>query len=120
MNSALARALLVKGVIRQGTVIEAYQNVRGLSCVQDSSVMLSFVISRAVLLNGKRIVFDSIGPDQIPCRLPSEDVVSLDGMLIERIASSHNLALDGTELAARSRRGRRRKTPPLACCEARH
>jgi hypothetical protein len=109
MKSALARVLLTKGVIRQGTVIEAYQNVRGLSCIRNASVVAAFVIARACLLNGVQIVFDSIGPDQAPCRLPSEHVISLDGMPIERIASSHNLTLDGAELTMR-RRGRRRKT----------
>jgi hypothetical protein len=119
MNSALARVLLSRGVIRQGTVIEAYQSVRGLSCVCNSNVVSSFVISRACLLNGTHVVFDVIGPDQVPCRLPSDDVVSLDGMLIDRIASSHNLTLDGAELAIRSRRGRRRKTPQPVVFEAR-
>jgi hypothetical protein len=115
MQSALARVLLTKGVIRQGTVVEAYHHVRGLSCERTSRVVASFIIARASLLNGVDVVFDAIGPKQLICRLASEQIISLDGMLIERIASSHHLTLDGSvELAIiRPRRRRYRKRIPV-------
>jgi hypothetical protein len=120
MQSSLARVLLSKGVIRQGTVIESYQNVRGLSCVRNANVLSKFVIVRACLINGHNIVFDSLAADQTPCRLTSEQVISLDGMLIERIATSHNLTLSGEQLSNRTRRGRRRKNanlPAIRTCD---
>lgn len=110
MKSSLARVLLQKGVIRQGTVAESYQNVRGLSCIENANVLTSFIIFGARLLDGEEIVFDSLNTKQVSGRLPSEAIVTLDGMLIERIASSHNLTLDGQQLAVCSRRGRRRKS----------
>lgn len=109
MHSHLARALMRKGVIAKGTIIEAYQMVRSLSCNCDSDVIASFVVRGARLVGGSQVVFDTIGPEQLRYEVPAEKVVMLDGMAIDRIALSHNLHDNGTEMAVKSRRGRRRK-----------
>lgn len=108
MNPTLAQALLAKGVIRHGTIVQAYQNVRGLSCECDSQVLASFVVNRARLIGGRRVVFDAIDIEQITYAMRSEQIIMVDGMPIDRIAYSHNLTLDGVEIIGRSRRGRRK------------
>lgn len=111
MNTNLVRALMSMGIIRQGTVIQAYQNVRSLSCQCDSKVIGSFIINRARLLGGTRVVFDTINLDQTPHSVQSEEIIMVDGMMVNRIASSHNLSLEGVAITGRSRRGRRKKVP---------
>jgi hypothetical protein len=109
MHSNLAHALVSKGVIAKGTIIEAYQKVRSLSCICDSGVIASFVVRGARLIDGSQVVFDTIGPEQCRYEVQAEQVVMIDGMAISRIALSHNLHDNGTEMAEKSRRGRRRK-----------
>lgn len=111
MNSNLARVLLSRDVIRRGTVIEAYQSVRGLSCECNSSVIAQFVVIGAKLINQSRVIFDTIGPEQVPYQVRAEQIVIIDGMAINRIAITQNLTLEGVEVPVRSRRGRRRKLP---------
>jgi hypothetical protein len=108
MNPNLAQALLSKGVIRMGTVIQAYQHVKSLSCVCNSSVIVSYIITRARLVGGKRVLFDAVNPEQIRHVVESEQVVMVDGMLIDRLAYSHNLSMDGIDVTRRTRRGRRK------------
>jgi len=110
MQSKLALVLLNRGVIRQGTTLAANQKVRGLSCTNSETVLHTFVITAARLQNGECVIFETLDPEQLPCRIRSEDVIMLDGMLIDRIALAQNLTCDGIELAKRSRRGRRKKT----------
>lgn len=109
MNSNLARVLLSKGVIRQGTVVDLYHNVRGLSCVCNATVIASFVVIGARLQNQTWMVFDALDPEQKSCQIRSERIIKIDGMMIERVARSHNLNLDGGELTKPSQRGRRKK-----------
>ena len=109
MHSDLARVLLTRGIVQSGTVIEAHQNVRSLSCQCTSMVVETFVITSAFLVNGTHVVFDTIGPEQVSYRVQAEQAIRLDGMSIERVAQAQNLTLDGRELAMRSRRGRRKK-----------
>jgi hypothetical protein len=111
MNSNLAHVLLTRGVIRQGTVIDLYHNVRGLSCSCNATVMGSFVIVGARLRDHTWMVFDTLDHEQNPCQIQAEQIIKIDGMLVERIAISHNLTLTGGELARRSQRGRRKKSP---------
>ena len=109
MTSGLARVLLARGIIRQGTVVDAYSNVRGLSCVCNSNVLSSFLIIRARLLNKTEVVFDTLGAGQVAQLIRAADVINLDGMPVERVALAQNLHVDGTPLASKSRRGRRKK-----------
>lgn len=109
MSSDLARVLLTRGVIRQGTVLEAYRNVRGLSCVCNSTILSSFTIQRARLLNKTDVVFDAVDPNLTIQQIKAEEVVNLDGMPVERVAQAQNLRMDGELLGPRSRRGRRKK-----------
>jgi len=103
MNAKLARALVQRGVIRQGTIIEAYQSARGLSCVCDSHKLMTFAVVAAKAANDA-VAFETIGTDQVRYRIPSEFVQTLDGMMVKRVAASHRLTEDGNELAPRRKK----------------
>jgi hypothetical protein len=66
----------------------------------------SFIVNQARLIGGKRIIFDTIDQEQASYAVPSEQVIMVDGMTINRLASSHNLSLEGVEITGRLRRGR--------------
>lgn len=108
MNPTLALSLLSTGVICQGTVIEAYRQVRSLSCQCDSKVIAAFVVHRARLSGDRRVIFDTIDSQHAAYAVQAEQVVTVDGMRIERLADAQNLALDGSQLARRTRRGRQK------------
>jgi hypothetical protein len=101
--------LLARGVIRRGTTIEAPQKVRGLSCIRNETILRPFVITGVRRHGLDRIVFEAIDADQTRCVVEADDVVRLDGMLVNRITLAQNLTEEGVELPSRSRRGRRKK-----------
>jgi hypothetical protein len=107
MNSNLALAFLAKGVIRRGTVLQAYQNVKSLSCACDSRVIGSFTVNRARLNRHEQVIFDTIDVDHGPCILPAEQVIMVDGMRLERLAGSHRLSVEGIDIVKSSRRKRK-------------
>lgn len=109
MHSNLARALLAKRVIQVGTIVAAQQAVKSLACVENTRIEAPFVVQRARLLGGTRVVFDVIQPPNLAAEISAEQITRIDGMQIDRMAISHNLKLDGEELPPRPRRGRRPK-----------
>lgn len=113
MNSSLARILLTRGVICKGTVIEIYHNVRGLSCACNATILIRLCVSRASLIGGCRVTFEAVNLEQIAQQVEAVQVVSVDGMTIERLAMAQNLTLEGAELSTRCRRGRRKKVIPI-------
>lgn len=105
MQSNLARALVARGIIRAGSMIEAYKKVRSLSCSRDARVVGSFLVKKAVAIDG--LVFFDTAADGEHHRIPCTEVVSVDGMPIFRLAISHHLNLEGESLKRARRRGRR-------------
>lgn len=108
MNANLARVLVQKGIIRQGTIIEAYQSARGLSCQCDSHKLTEFVVVKATASNGY-VYFDAVsGREEQKSRIRCDYVATIDGMEIKRVAASHHITEDGEPIKVSTRRGRRR------------
>lgn len=117
MKTNLAKVLVQRGVIRQGTVLEAIQSAKGLSCVCDS-----YTESRYVVLGASAtedwVYFNVASSKTERQRVRCDFITGIDGMAIERVAAAHQLHVDGSPIVPTSRRGRTRKkikeTPLLA------
>jgi hypothetical protein len=109
MNPVLAKAFVERGVIRQGTVLEAYQSAKGLSCVCDAYTEGRYVVLSASSSDGWvyfRVASSATEQHKIRC----DYVTAIDGMAIERVAAAHHLRLDGQSAGYGVRRGRKRLT----------
>lgn len=102
MQTKLARIFVERGIIRQGTIIEAYQRAKGLSGVCDSHKLMTYAIVGAKASDGA-VTFETIGSDKQRYRVPCEFVRTLDGMEVSRVAASHYLTEDGDELPKKLR-----------------
>ena len=107
MKSKLARVFIEKSIITRGTVFEAYYNTKGISGQCNATVLESFKLIGAQAI-GDWIYFNTTGPDNVVHRFRCDEIISLDGMPIKRVAESHQLTEDGEEHQF-IRRGRRRK-----------
>lgn len=108
MDTNLAKILVRRGVIRQGTVLEAYQTAKGLSGVCDSFEMKRYIVVGAST-SGAFVYFTVASSATERQRIRCDFVVSLDGMMIERVASAHQLREDGSEIKAKARRSRTKR-----------
>ncbi len=90
MHANLARTFIERKIIQKGTMVEAYYHTKGISGQFDSSVLGTFRLIGAQSI-GDWIFFDTIGPNDIRYRIRCDNVVSLDGMPVNRIAASHQL-----------------------------
>jgi hypothetical protein len=115
MKSSLARKLIEKGVIRQGTVFEAYHSSKGLSCTDSSRVVGRFAVSAAKQNTDKTIYLEAISEDGKSIkRFSAEDVISLDGMEIVRLLKIYDVSEDGVDMVPAKRRGRKPKSLLMA------
>lgn len=106
MKSKLARVLIERGVIQRGTILEAYHNTKGISCQCDTEVLGRFRLIGAQATRDW-VFFETIIPEtKEQHRLRCDQIISLDGMPVDRIAESQQLNEDG-EVKANSRRGRK-------------
>ena len=111
MNPTLARVFVQLGVIRQGTVLEAYQSAKGLSCVCDSYREGHYVVLSASVTDDWvyfRVASNATERHKVRC----DYVTAIDGMAIERVAAAHQLHMDGTKAGSGMRRGRKRIVAP--------
>lgn len=106
MNPILAKAFVQRGVIRQGTVLEAYQSAKGLSCVCDSYTEGQYVVLTATTA-GDWVYFTVVSSAKDRHKLRCDYVTAIDGMAIERVAAAHQLRMDGSPAASGIRRGRK-------------
>jgi len=106
MNPILAKAFVQCGVIRQGTVLEAYQSAKGLSCVCDSYIEGRYVVLAATAAD-EWVYFDVVSSAKDRHKLRCDYVTAIDGMAIERVAAAHQLRMDGSQIIAGVRRGRK-------------
>jgi hypothetical protein len=104
MEKALAKAFVQRGVIRQGTVLEAYQSARGLSCVCDSYALTLYVVLGASA-SGEWVYFNVASSQTQQQRIRCDFVTAIDGMAIARVAAAHHLHMDGRPIVPASRRG---------------
>lgn len=107
MQSKLARILIERGVIQNGTILDAYYNTRGISCRCDAAILGRFRLIGAQATKDW-VYFETIIPDTTErYRIRCDYIIALDGMPLERVAESQQLTIDG-EVRASSRRGRRK------------
>lgn len=111
MNPRLARKLIDKGAIRQGTEFEAYYRAPSLSCAQSARILERFVVQGArVSADGNAVVLEAVGGcSPLPQRFDSKDIVTIDGMSAQRFCGIWGLAYSGNDVAQGKRRGRRPK-----------
>jgi hypothetical protein len=106
MDTQLAKVFVQRGIIRQGTIIEAYQSARGLSCVCDSYAYMRYVVlkARAVRIQHEEwVYFDVISSRKEQRSVRCDYVACIDGMAIERVAGAHQLNPDGSAIVTRGR-----------------
>lgn len=108
MNPNLAKILIQRGIIRQGTVLEAYQKAKSLSCVYDSYSMSRYVVLKATA-SGEWVYFLVASGRKAQQRIRCDYVANIDGMAIERVAAAHQLCMDGSVIVSSSRRGRKKE-----------
>lgn len=109
METNLAKVLVQRGVIRQGTVLEAIQSAKGLSCVCDSYAESRYVVLGASATDDW-VFFQVASSKTERHRVRCDYITGIDGMAIERVAAAHQLHTDGSPIVPTSRRGRTRKT----------
>lgn len=102
MKAKLARALVQRGVIRQGTVLEAYQSAKSLAGICDSHKSMTYVVLGAKATT-ETVTFEVIGADRVRYRVPCDFVQTLDGMKVDRVAASHHLTEDGEDAVKKRR-----------------
>ena len=105
----MAKKLIEKGAIRQGTVFEASYKTNGLSCVNNSVIVGEFILITAKA-SPEGVIFEALDEKNIPRRINTADVTSLDGMDVARVAAIYNLADEGSEVKTAKRRGRKPKS----------
>jgi hypothetical protein len=119
MEPNLAKILVQRGVIRQGTVLEAVQSAKGLSGVCDALALKRYVVLSASVSDGWVFFKVASNPEERQ-RIRCDVVSSIDGMLIERVTTAHQLRSDGSEIKAKPRRTRSKRQPLLLGYEHNH
>lgn len=115
MDIKLAEALVIKGVIKSGTEVEAYHYAVGLGGVTTVRVVDYFTVVKAQVLNGGAVLFDlSSLRDGAISHAKAEDVLNIDGMEPGRFASVYDIKPDGAAAKVGNRRGRKPKDRSIA------
>lgn len=107
MESSLAVALINKGRIVTGTEITAKYRGVALGCSSVTETIGDFVIFGAVK-KGNEIYFDLKSTrDGLPQRVPSKDILMIDGMEPLRFAESFDITESGETVQPTKKRGRK-------------
>jgi hypothetical protein len=116
MHPLLVKRLVEKGAIRQYTEFEAYYHAHGLSCVSNARLLGRFRITAAKLSKlTSEVVFEAEhSGDRAAYRFTNAQIVTLDGMLPDRLAAIYHLSLSGDDLVVGKRRGRKPRLRPVA------
>lgn len=94
MKSNLAKILIEKGIIRKGIALEANYTTKGISCTNNVPVKGRFILNGASSIKDW-VFFTVIGPNNENLKIRCDQVLSLDGMPIKRVAESHQLDVNG-------------------------
>ena len=111
MNTKLIRKLVTSGVIRENTEIEAFYKGVDMTGCERARVRGSFFI-RGLKVNDEAgvTIFSTVSTiDGRPRTVLSEDVISVDGMPVDRLASIYGLDATGGKMVQGKRRGRKPK-----------
>ena len=111
MHTQLAKKLIEVGAIRENTEFQAHYRAHGLSCISNSLLIGTFLLKKAIFSNSQQKVFfeGSIGDATEVYRFSDKEILSLDGMPIERVAEIYDLYENGEEKKKAKRRGRKPK-----------
>lgn len=110
MDLNLAISLVNKGVLNEGTEIEARYRAAGLGGVGTVVVAGEFTIDRVGQAQDGRLVFEATSTaDGKKKWLPAEAITSIDGMEPARFAAVYNIKADGSGAKMGKRRGRKPK-----------
>lgn len=94
MKSKLAKILIEKGIIKKGIALEVNYTTKGISCTNNVPVKGRFVLNGASLIK-EWVYFTVVGPNNEILKIRCDQVLSLDGMPIKRVAQSHHLDENG-------------------------
>jgi hypothetical protein len=109
MNIPLIRKLISNGILRQNTEIEATYKGIDISGRAIAPTRGTFFL-RGVKINEERqmVFFDTISTvDGHPRKIMAEEINSIDGMPIDRLASIYGISATGGHIDQGKRRGRR-------------
>ena len=107
MNIDLARKFIDKGIIKQGTLIEAYYDGLSLSGIKNTRALGEFVVLLAKVATDE-IVFQTKGDGDSFLKIKSSDVVKIDGMEVSRVVETYDLN-EKDKISTQKRRGRKPK-----------
>lgn len=109
MNLSLVRKLIETGVIRQQTEIEAFYVGVDMAGVRNARVKGSFFVQGVRLIEATgTVIFDAVSTlNGAKVTIRNADVVSIDGMDLERLAANYNFDLAGGHVPEPTRRGRK-------------
>lgn len=109
MNTNLIRKLVSAGVIRQNTEIDAFYKGVDMSGAPLARVRGTFFV-RGLKINetAELVIFDTISTIDGSARtIMSNDVVYVDGMEVDKLASIYGFDAQGGKLVQGKRRGRK-------------
>lgn len=109
MNLTLVRKLIETGVIREHTEIEAKYTGVDIAGVRNAKMTGTFFV-QGVRINQTTgtIIFDTISTKNGDKKtILNEDVISIDGMDLTRLASNYNFDDAGGHVPEPTRRGRK-------------
>lgn len=108
MKIELTTILIEKGIIKEGTLIQAYHNVKGLSCRDDNKIIGDFIVTKAKKRQGE-IVFEVLSDSNVKKEIYASDMLMVDGMDEPRLACAFMLKISGEKLPSQKKRGRKTK-----------
>ena len=109
MNLNLVRKLIETGVIRQNTEIEASYVGVDMAGVRNAKMVGTFFV-QGVRINQTTgtVIFDTISTKNGAKKtIVNEDVLSIDGMDLTRLAANYNMDDKGGHVPEPTRRGRK-------------
>jgi len=110
MDNKLAEALVLKGVLKEGTEVRAKHKAMGLGSVVNVIVSGEFSITGTKILEDGRVYFKLADlRSGAPSSVFAEDIEIIDGMDPVRFANVYNITADGGKAILGKRRGRKPK-----------
>lgn len=108
MKIELTKILIEKGIIKEGTLIEAYHSVKSLSCVDNSKIVGEFIVLKAKKRQDE-IFFEVLSDTNNKKEIAASDILMVDGMDEPRLGEAFMLNIAGEKIPSQRKRGRKSK-----------